>query len=132
MLANLERFIDDASQYKEESVHHAITLIGTLSRYLDKNGQKKLIHTFEKMMALLLRPKNKGASEMVNKSICKCVPKLVHYFDEKAKHAFNEMFQILRHGKHEHEIRGAAYGCAGIAKGFGLKFFIERDILGII
>jgi hypothetical protein len=38
----------------------------------------------------------------------------------------------LRSGKVEHELRGAAFCCAGIVKGFGTKFFIEKDILGIL
>jgi hypothetical protein len=46
----LERFIEQADQFKDESVHHAVILIGTLSDYLDKGGQKKLIQTFEKMI----------------------------------------------------------------------------------
>lgn len=43
MLQILEKFIEDAEDFKEESVNQAIILIGTLSDYLDKNGQKKLI-----------------------------------------------------------------------------------------
>jgi hypothetical protein len=38
MLTILERFIENADEFKEESVHQAIVLIGTLSNYLDKNG----------------------------------------------------------------------------------------------
>lgn len=50
MLQILERFVEQADQFREESVHHAIVLIGTLSDYLDKGGQKKLIQTFEKLL----------------------------------------------------------------------------------
>ena len=55
MLQILERYIESAEDFAEESVHHAIVLIGTLSAYLDKNGHKKLIGTFEKMLELLMR-----------------------------------------------------------------------------
>ena len=33
MLQILEKFIEEADNYKEDSVHHAIVLIGTLSDY---------------------------------------------------------------------------------------------------
>lgn len=36
MLTILENFIDNAEDYQEESVHHAVSLIGTLAGYLDK------------------------------------------------------------------------------------------------
>jgi hypothetical protein len=57
ILQILERFVEDAQDFKEESVHHAIVLIGTLSGYLDQGGKKKLILTFEKMLQLLMRTK---------------------------------------------------------------------------
>jgi hypothetical protein len=85
MLSILERFIENADDFKAESVHHAIVLIGTLSSYLDKGGQKKLIQTFEKMLQLLPRSKANGASELVNKSICKCIPKLSRFFEDRTK-----------------------------------------------
>ena len=85
MLTILERFIENADEFKEESVHQAIVLIGTLSNYLDKNGQKKLILTFEKMLQLLMRPIGKGASELVNVSICKCIPRISRFFEDRTK-----------------------------------------------
>jgi hypothetical protein len=84
LLAILEKFVDDAEQYQTESVHQAVLLIGTLSDYLDKAMQKKLLATFEKMQALLMRPAEKR-SELVNKSVCRCVPKLARFFEDKAK-----------------------------------------------
>jgi hypothetical protein len=132
MLQILERFIEEADSFKEESVHHAIVLIGTLSDYLDKNTQKKLIQTFEKMLQLLMRSQAKGASEMVNKSICRCIPKLSRFFEDRSKQIFDQQFKILREGKVESELRGAAFACAGLIKGFGMKFFKESNILGIV
>lgn len=117
MLQILERFIENAHEFKEESVNHAIVLIGTLSNYLDKNGQKKLIQTFEKMLQLLARSKANGASELVNRAICKVIPLLSRFFEDRTKQIFNDQFNILRAGKKEHEIRGAAFACAGIIKG---------------
>jgi len=73
-------------------VHHAIVLIGTLSGYLDQGGKKKLVLTFEKMLQLLVRTKKQGASELVNKSICKCIPKLSRFFEDRSKQIFTEQF----------------------------------------
>jgi hypothetical protein len=43
ILQILERFVEEADEFRAESVHHAIVLIGTLSDYLDKGGQKRLV-----------------------------------------------------------------------------------------
>lgn len=84
------------------------------------------------MLFLLKRPVGKGASELVNKSICKCIPKLSRFFEDRSKQIFNEQFQALRESKNEGELRGAAYACAGIIKAFGLKFLVEKNVIGII
>lgn len=78
---------------------------------------------------MLMRP---NGSELVNKSICKCIPKLSRFFEERTKQIFNEQLNILRASKTESELRGAAYACAGIVKGCGMKFFKERDVIGIL
>jgi hypothetical protein len=39
---------------------------------------------------------------------------------------------VIREGKIESETRGSAYACAGIVKSFGLRFFIERDIIKVV
>jgi HEAT repeat protein len=132
LLQILEKFIENADDYAPESVNHAVVLIGTLSAYLDKNLQKKLIQTFEKMLQLLARGKDQGASELVNKAICKCIPLLARFFEEKTQKTFTEQFSIIRMGKKESELRGAAYACAGIIKSQGMKFFGEKDVLGIL
>jgi len=74
----------------------------------------------------------KGGSELVNKSICKCIPRLSRFCEDRTKQIFNDQLNILRTGKVESELRGAAYACAGIIKGCGMKFFKERDIIGIL
>ena len=75
--------------------------------------------------------KPKG-SELVNKSICRCIPMISRFFEDRTKQIFNEQMNIIRSGKIESELRGAAYACAGIIKGQGMKFFNERDIIGIL
>jgi hypothetical protein len=84
------------------------------------------------MLLLLARPAGQGASELVNRAICKCIPLLARYSEEKAMQIFDEQFTILRRGTDKTALRGAAYACAGIVKGQGMKFLKERDILGIV
>ena len=54
------------------------------------------------------------------------------YFEDRTKQIFNEQFAIIRSGKVESQLRGAAYACAGIIKGFGMKFFKERAIIDVL
>lgn len=132
ILQILERYIEQADEFKPESVQHSIVLIGTLSSYLDKNGQKRLIQTFEKMLQLLSRHKDSEGYEQVSRAICKCIPLLSRFFEDRTKQIFNEQFTIIRQGKDEKELRGAAFACAGIIKGQGIKFFKEREVIGIL
>jgi hypothetical protein len=90
LLQILEGYIENAQSHTPESVNHAVVLLGTLSAYLDKNLQKKLIQTFEKMLQLLSRGKDQGASELVNQAICKCIPLLSKFFEEKILKTFTE------------------------------------------
>ena len=93
LLQILESFIENSDGlYKPESINHAVVLLGTLSTYLDKNLQKKLIITFEKMLQLLSRGKDQGASELVNQAICRCIPLLSKFFEEKILKTFTEQF----------------------------------------
>lgn len=57
---------------------------------------------------------------------------MTRYLEDRSKQIFNEQFAIIRSGKIESQIRGAAYACAGIIKGFGMKFFRDRSIIDIL
>lgn len=43
ILQILEKYVDQSESFKPQSIKNAVILIGTVSDYLDKNGQKKLI-----------------------------------------------------------------------------------------
>lgn len=47
-----------------------------------------------------MRPKDQQ-SELVNKSICRCVPKLARFFEDKAKAIYDQMLGIILNGKKE-------------------------------
>ena len=132
ILEILERYVTDAKEFQPESVARAVVLIGTLSSYLDKGGQKKLPQTLDAMLQLLARSKAAGASEVVNEAICKCIPLLARFAEDRAKAIFDAQLTVLRSGKDEGALRGAAFACAGVIKGQGMKFLREKDILGIL
>lgn len=79
-----------------------------------------------------MRSKAQGATELVNRSVCKCIPKLSRFFEDRTLQIFNQQFDIIKSGTNESEIRGASYACAGIIKGFGMKFFKDKDIFAVL
>lgn len=90
-------------------------MIGSLANYLDNTSQKKLIGTFEKMLELLHTP-----SELIRQSICRVIPQLARFFDDKSKKLLDENFKLLRETQEEKLIRGSAYAVSGILKGLGM------------
>lgn len=68
------------------------------------------------MLELLNSP-----SELIRQSICKCIPQLARFFEEKARKSFEEHFKILRESNDEKLLRGSAFAIAGIIKGLGLQ-----------
>ena len=115
MLKILEKFINESKKYSELSRNQAIIMIGYLAGYLDSTSQKKLVGTFEKMLELLNTP-----SEMIRLSICKVIPLLAKYFEDKSKKFLEDHLHILRTSSEEKLFRGSAYAVAGIVKGLGL------------
>lgn len=91
MLKILEKFINEQKKYSELSKNEAIIMIGSLSSFLDNTSQKKLVGTFEKMLELLNSP-----SELIRQSICKVIPQLARFFDDKSRKFLEEHFTILR------------------------------------
>jgi hypothetical protein len=76
-LAILETFIEAKSgpSASEISKNQAIMLLGTLAPFLSEIAPKKLIATFEHLLALTQHP-----SEEVKKASCRCIPQLSKYF----------------------------------------------------
>ena len=115
MLKILEKYINEQKKYSEQSKNQAIIMIGALSGYLDNTSQKKLVGTFEKMLELLNTP-----SELIRQSICKVIPQLARFFDDKSKKFLEDHLKILRESQDEKLIRGSAYAVSGIIKGLGM------------
>jgi hypothetical protein len=76
-LAILETFLDakTGKSASELSKNQAIRMLGTLAPFLADVQQKKLIVTFEQLLAL-----TQGPSEEVKRSVCRCMPQLSKYF----------------------------------------------------
>lgn len=127
MLKILEKYINEQKKYSEQSKNQAIIMIGALSGYLDNTSQKKLVGTFEKMLELLNTP-----SELIRQSICKVIPQLARFFDDKSKKFLEDHLKILRESQDEKLIRGSAYAVSGIIKGLGMQTFLSLDLLTTI
>lgn len=94
-------------------------MIGALANFLDNTSQKKLVTTFEKMLELLNSP-----SELIRQSICRVIPQLARFFDDKSKKFLEDHLKILRESQDDKIIRGSAYAVSGIIKGLGMQNFI--------
>lgn len=68
------------------------------------------------MVELLHNP-----SELIRQSICKCIPQLARFFDDRSKKLFEEQLTVLRESQDEKLLRGSAYAVAGIIKGLGMQ-----------
>jgi hypothetical protein len=125
ILKILEKSLNEKTKYSEMSKNQAIIMIGALSNYLDNTSQKKLVGTFEKMLELLNTP-----SELIRQSVCKVIPQLARFFDDKSKKFLEEHMKVLKESQDEKVIRGSAYAVAGIIKGLGMQTFLSLDLLG--
>ena len=102
-------------------------MIGSLAQYLDNTSQKKLVGTFEKMLELLHTP-----SELIRQSICKVIPQLARYFDDKSRKLLEDNLHLLRTSMEEKLLRGSAYAVAGIVKGLGMQTLTQFKIVETI
>ena len=79
------------------------------------------------MLELLNTP-----SEMIRQSICKVIPQLARFFDDKSKKFLEDHLKVLRESQDDKLIRGSAYAVAGIIKGLGMQTFLSMDILTML
>ena len=79
------------------------------------------------MLELLNTP-----SELIRQSICRVIPQLARFFDDKSKKFLEDNLKILRESQDEKALRGSAYAVAGIIKGLGLSTLTSMDILTIV
>lgn len=96
-----------------------------LAHFLSDTAQKKLMGTFEKLLDLL----NRGTSESVCKSICKCIPQLARFFPDKAKNLAKDYLTKLLTTKDEKAIKSSVYTLVGLLKSLGMAAVAELEIL---
>ena len=66
---------------------------------------------------------------MVRQSICKCIPQLARFMQDKSKIYLRDQLAILQESRDEPDLKGAAYNVAGLFKAKGMKTLQEMDIL---
>jgi flagellar motor component MotA len=120
----LEKYINEQKKYSEQSKNQAIIMIGALANFLDNASQKKLINTFEKMLELLNSP-----SELIRQSICRVIPQLARFFEDKSRKFLDDHMKILKESQDDKVIRGSAYAVSGIIKGLGMSNMKDMDLL---
>ena len=104
-------------------------LLASLAPHLkgmaSKKSDTKLIATFDKLITLAYA----SQSDMVRRSVCKCVPQLSRYFPEKSKQYLQTQLKALKESQESLELKGIAYVVAGLLKGQGMKVLNEMDLI---
>lgn len=103
---------------------NVVILYGSLARHLEPNDPR--IRTIaERLLTSLQTP-----SEDLQKSISKCLAALVPLFKDSIQEYIDSSFQVLYDSKAPVQIRrGAAWGIAGLVKGYGIAALSEFDVI---
>lgn len=103
---------------------NVIVLYGALGRHLH-TGDPRINTIVERLLCTLQTP-----SEDLQKSIAKCISPLVPLFKQKVGEYVQASFQILFDSTAPIQVRrGAAWGIAGLVKGYGISALSEFDII---
>lgn len=100
-----------------------IILYGALARHLDSSDLRLQI-IIKRLLKTLDTP-----SEGVQYAISECIAPLVPSFELKLQKYIDNLFDKLFDGKTVASRRGAAYGIAGLIKGYGIKGLASFDII---
>ncbi|CCH46758.1 putative translational activator [Wickerhamomyces ciferrii] len=108
----------------EETIReNVVVLYGTLARHLS-SSDARLSTIVDRLLKTLETP-----SERVQKAISDVIAPLVHLFKPKVGGYIEHLFKVLFEAKTNPRKRGAAYGIAGLAKGYGISSLAEFDII---
>ena len=117
LLAILESFISK-NAFSNEAKNQACIILRHLAPFLENTSAKKLQTTIEILFELCAEVK----SELVQQSICKCIPQISRFMGEKAKTYLMQQLSVLQETPREAVIKGTAYNVAGLFKAKGMKF----------
>ena len=114
LLPLLERFLEEAPKVASlDSVRqNVVILMGTLAKHLDKDDEK-VAPIIDKLVQALKMP-----SQQVQEAVANCLPPLVPSIKAQVPNYVNMLINSLLTSQSYGERRGAAYGLAGILKGF--------------
>lgn len=114
---------DEKSKTQDNVKEATIILYGSLARHLDI-GDQRIENTVSRLLKALDTP-----SEDVQYAVSECIAPLVQFTEDNLNEYFDALFEKLFSGKSIAERRGAAYGIAGLVKGYGIKALPEYDVI---
>lgn len=115
-----KRGTDKSDETIRENV---VVLYGTLARHLSSDDPR-LSTIVDRLVKTLETP-----SERVQKAISEVLSPLVHLFKPKVGAYIEKLFKSLFESQTIPRRRGAAYGIAGLVKGYGISGLADFDII---
>lgn len=115
-----KRGTDKSDETIRENV---VVLYGTLARHLSSDDPR-LSTIVDRLVKTLETP-----SERVQKAISEVLSPLVHLFKPKVGSYIEKLFKSLFESQTIPRRRGAAYGIAGLVKGYGISGLADFDII---
>ncbi|KAI5776643.1 armadillo-type protein [Geopyxis carbonaria] len=114
---------DDGSDAHDKINEAVIILYGALGRHL-RSGDERVLKVIDRLLATLSTP-----SETVQYAVAECLPPLIKASRDKASGYLQTMLGQLFTAKGYASRRGAAYGLAGIVKGYGISALKDFRIM---
>ncbi|XP_042484650.1 protein ILITYHIA [Macadamia integrifolia] len=116
-----------SDEEKYDLVREGVVIFtGALAKHLDKDDPK--IHVVvEKLLEVLNTP-----SEAVQRAVSSCLSPLMHSKEEDAQALISRLLNQLMHSDKYGERRGAAFGLAGVVKGFGISCIKKYGIVIVL
>ncbi|KAL2911529.1 translational activator of GCN4 [Polyrhizophydium stewartii] len=125
----LDRFDGYLSQPAKASETHdriregVVILLGTVAQHLDATDPR-IPEVVDKLIATLETP-----SELVQVAVSECLPALIKVSKERAPRLIATLMDRLYTAPKYGSRRGAAYGLAGIVKGYGIAALKECNVM---
>ncbi|KAJ8616836.1 hypothetical protein MRB53_036208 [Persea americana] len=116
-----------SDEEKYDLVREGVVIFtGALAKHLAKDDPK--VHAvIEKLLDVLNTP-----SEAVQRAVSNCLSPLMRSKQEDAQELVSRLLDRLMHGDKYGERRGAAFGLAGVAKGFGVSSLKKYGIVAVL
>ncbi|XP_058094955.1 protein ILITYHIA isoform X2 [Magnolia sinica] len=103
-----------------------VIFTGALAKHLAKDDPK--VHSvIEKLLDVLNTP-----SEAVQRAVSNCLSPLMHSKQEDGQALVSRLLDRLMNSEKYGERRGAAFGLAGVAKGFGISSLKKYGIVAVL